>query len=1418
MTPSEDLQNSWFNALHERRKNALGVFKDPEYINVFNGVIDKYCDSAHFIYELLQNADDAKATEVEMVLTKNQFIFTHNGKERFTVSDPENAEEDRMNNRLGHINAITAIGFSSKNNVPTNDIDDIKIGKFGVGFKAVFQYTTTPAIYDKPFCFKIEDYIVPTKLNDTTLQREGKTVFVIPFDRKDIDAQQAYEDIEQKISSLDYPQLFLRNMQTISWNTPTQRGKIVKQLLEKYDTYRNITTALYELNSTRGSQNKILLLSRNVTVADTDNKHIISIGYFLNEKGRIDTECRPNINCFFPTHENIDTCYIIHAPFALVDNRQQIKRNNNVNDSLFKSIGELAADSLVVLKEISINNKRPLLDDNIFALMHHNLESFEEKKNYYYWEQPEKKSFVDYYMKIVDNEPIFFSKQKKYITKSNGWWGDDGIRKLLSTEQLDYLTKSKKDNYVKIDNEEIKYDFILCSLNTRNAEDMKRYGIDIMSDSKFAEYLNVHFMNAQSEEWLTKLYKYILDNRLTEKYQKNAGLTSEAPMLSAPIIKNECNEFVSPYRGDKLYIFFKSENIVSPEFTINSNLYEKNEQFRSIIKQLGVTEPSIYDQIRIQLAKDLNKEELNHLLKTIIKHNNDCDEKAHHTLFLLLKDKLSLYCKTINDITEESIPCHIDQMIDDSSMLIEYYSCTSIKNKHYIDREFYSETIEAVGERTFNNFLNDFNFCTLPPVVSENAYLTEEELSLRPDKYDSNMKEVVTLEGLNDVLKNIVQSNRAKELSHYIWDSLIKILKKDLSTSEGKKLFSNDSGSYHYYKWHTQVWQSCTLREWLRQYKWLYIDGQLTGIESASGKRSINILFDRIMSDTEHVNQIILTSASRNIPNMIEDIDGIPVTFFFRNGEKQTVVFDNASVKEDALIVRGNSSLEPIIKSIINNISIIYRASIDIEKPIELIKRWKSLIEELPFKSDDESVKENLRSDLKFIFGPPGTGKTTTLAKRIIGLMDQTKQCRILVLAPTNKACDVLAKKVLELEPENDYWLWRFVSTMDPELEDEEIVYQRNSDIMRQDQVCVVSTIARYSFDGFEDGMLNSINWDYVIIDEASMIPLYQILPPLFNEQSGKIWIAGDPFQIDPIVNIDLWKDENIYKMIELRNFANPKTSPVQFDVELLMTQYRSIPVIGELYSQYMYQGKLCHDRSAASHRVLNMGIQESPLNIISFPVNKDSIFETKRLMGSNIHIYSVLFTVEFLKYITGQLSKDCSNKPIRIGVLSPYGVEIQSIEKLYNQTCLPYSNITVDFGTSHGFQGDQCDIVIAVMNPPASGLKRNAELTFINKPNILNVAVSRAKDYLYILMPGKEYELFPMLHELKKLGKIMVSTRCNNFYTSDEIEKIIFGYIHYIEDNTYVTAHQTTNVYSDPLAKYEVRVDDQALDIQINR
>lgn len=107
-------EQQWFDLLHKSQLEDLKVFMKPKYFNVFNGVIDKYSDSAHFIYELLQNADDAGATEVEMQLFPDKFIFAHNGSIRFSISNPDNEVEDRKAGRLGHINSICSIGFSSR--------------------------------------------------------------------------------------------------------------------------------------------------------------------------------------------------------------------------------------------------------------------------------------------------------------------------------------------------------------------------------------------------------------------------------------------------------------------------------------------------------------------------------------------------------------------------------------------------------------------------------------------------------------------------------------------------------------------------------------------------------------------------------------------------------------------------------------------------------------------------------------------------------------------------------------------------------------------------------------------------------------------------------------------------------------------------------------------------------------------------------------------------------------------------------------------------------------------------------------------------------------------------------------------------------------------------------------------------------
>ena len=180
-----------------------------------------------------------------------------------------------------------------------------------------------------------------------------------------------------------------------------------------------------------------------------------------------------------------------------------------------------------------------------------------------------------------------------------------------------------------------------------------------------------------------------------------------------------------------------------------------------------------------------------------------------------------------------------------------------------------------------------------------------------------------------------------------------------------------------------------------------------------------------------------------------------------------------------------------------------------------------------------------------------------------------------MVLAPTNKACDVITRKLLDKNPDNDYWIWRFVATMDPELDKEEVVYPRSSDVMSQDKVCVISTMARFSFDGFNDWRLSEIEWDYIIIDEASMIPLYQMVFPLYHNTKSSIIIAGDPFQIEPIVKIDEWANENIYSMVQLNNFKEPRTVPYQFEIQKLCTQYRSLMSVK--FTVILHTEEYCH-------------------------------------------------------------------------------------------------------------------------------------------------------------------------------------------------------------------------------------------------
>lgn len=368
-----------------------------------------------------------------------------------------------------------------------------------------------------------------------------------------------------------------------------------------------------------------------------------------------------------------------------------------------------------------------------------------------------------------------------------------------------------------------------------------------------------------------------------------------------------------------------------------------------------------------------------------------------------------------------------------------------------------------------------------------------------------------------------------------------------------------------------------------------------------------------------------------------------------------------------------------------------------------------------------------------------------------------------------------------------------------------------------------VTTIARFPYDYFLPGNsrrlhLQALNWDYIIIDEASMIPLINIIYPLYKKTPMKFIIAGDPFQIEPITASDAWKNENIYTMVKLNSFCNPQTVPFHYHVELLTTQYRSIPAIGEIFSNLAYGGILRHYRTSESRRLLNYEFGESikPLNIIKFPVSKyESIYRPKRLQSkSNYQIYSALFAFEFLKHLISEVVVGQNSEIFRIGLISPYRAQASLVDKLAASITIP-KNIEVQIGTIHGFQGDECDVIIALFNPPPT-ISSSKEM-FLNKLNIINVSISRARDYLFIIMPDDETEKVEKLTLIKKIEKLFKDREDWSETQSHTIEKAILGSERYLEDKSFSTSHQIVNVYGKPEKRYEIRSDENAVDVQIH-
>jgi hypothetical protein len=315
---------------------------------------DLYPDNAHFIYELLQNAEDAQAKEVRFILHEDRIEFEHDGKRLFSIQD---------------VDAITSIGTSTKR-------DDVtKIGKFGVGFKAVFAYTESPEIRSGKLHFQIRDMVVPYQLPEPK-ENTNQTHFILPFDNPKKSQDRASKEIRDLLKALDATTLlFLAQIQKIEYLLPDSSLGYIERI--------NLGDNKFEIrvqqpNESNPSSSWFLKFDKEVLIEDeeaenenqTEKACRIAVAFGLSpvqakpvtkEGSEINTDSvsewklipmSPGRVCiYFPAEkETSNLRFHLHAPFASTVARDSV-RDCAGNKALRGHLAELLAESMISIRE-----------------------------------------------------------------------------------------------------------------------------------------------------------------------------------------------------------------------------------------------------------------------------------------------------------------------------------------------------------------------------------------------------------------------------------------------------------------------------------------------------------------------------------------------------------------------------------------------------------------------------------------------------------------------------------------------------------------------------------------------------------------------------------------------------------------------------------------------------------------------------------------------------------------------------------------------------------------------------------------------------------------------------------------------------------------------------------------------------------
>jgi hypothetical protein len=293
----------------------------------------RYTNRTHFVFEILQNAEDACASQILFKLFRNRLEVMHNGR-------PFNEEDVR---------GICGVGEGTKAE------DLTKIGKFGIGFKSVYVYTIAPEVHSGNENFRIEHYVRPRAITPKMVPIPWTTLFVLPFDQGDITPEAACQEIGDRLRKLGTRTiLFLRNIETIEYQLPHMNGRYNRHQRNSQDAVRQII-----VNSEDGRGENWIVFERYVSTPDNSKKVPVEIAYKLeanpaDKPAQITGINESPLSVYFPTERDTRLGFLIQGPYRTTLARDNIPSDDKWNQKLINETAELVFTSLQQLKDMDL--------------------------------------------------------------------------------------------------------------------------------------------------------------------------------------------------------------------------------------------------------------------------------------------------------------------------------------------------------------------------------------------------------------------------------------------------------------------------------------------------------------------------------------------------------------------------------------------------------------------------------------------------------------------------------------------------------------------------------------------------------------------------------------------------------------------------------------------------------------------------------------------------------------------------------------------------------------------------------------------------------------------------------------------------------------------------------------------------------